>query len=353
MIRKPPSLPPEPSLEAKLASLLRLVDEQSHPNIGPIWQLAKDIEGIKLNLKAFGYELARRLLSATPAQTPRAPITVDLASKACTQADMDSVWVAWWTAELGIARIYHRKIWEYCYLLQALHEHGHLRPGRRGLGFGCGEEPIPSYLASVGCHVTMTDLAPDAAAQKGWVETNQHASGLESGHRAHIIPKDAFIERVTFEYVDMNAIPSSLQGYDFCWSLCSLEHLGSIRQGLDFVENSLAALRPGGLAIHTTEFNFLNNAETIDNWATVLFQRRHFRELTERLNAKGHRVARLDFDVGNGPMDRFIDLPPFDHDLVHVAAEWTQGSQHLKLLLDGFPSTSFGLIVTKAGGPGT
>ena len=331
-----------------MVSLLRLIDAQGHPNIGPLWQLAKDIEGIKLNLKAFGYDLARRLLAARPPKRLEKPLTVSLTSKACTQADMESDWVAWWCGELSIAPIYHRKIWEYCYVLQVLHEHGCLSAGLRGLGFGCGREPIPSYLAAIGCHVTMTDLAPDAAAEKGWVRTHQHASSLEKGHHAHLVPRERFLQHVSLQHVDMNAIPDSLSGYDFCWSLCSLEHLGSIRQGLDFIENSLATLRPGGLAVHTTEFNFLNDTETIDNWVTVLFQKQHFRQLAERLSAQGHKVAPLDFDVGNGPMDRFIDLPPFDHDLEHIAPAWARDSQHLKLLLDGFASTCFGLIITKA-----
>ena len=41
--------------------------------------------------------------------------------------------------------------------------------------------------------------------------------------------------------------------------------LGSISQGLDFIENSLNTLVKGGISIHTTEFNFTNNEHTIDN----------------------------------------------------------------------------------------
>ncbi|MGE3916679.1 MAG: hypothetical protein AB7F78_13365 [Hyphomicrobiaceae bacterium] len=349
LMKKPSAPPPEPPLEVKLEALLRLVDTNGHPNIGPLWQLAKDIEGIKLNLKLFGYELARKLVDARPPRSVPSPAKIGLASKACTQADMETDWVAHWAGRLGMAVLYHRKIWEYCYLLQALYEQGALKDGAKGLGFGCGEEPIPSFLASLGCRVTMTDLAPSAAAEKGWVATNQHTSSLEMGHHPHLVSKDVFLERVSLEYVDMNAIPPTLRGYDFCWSLCCLEHLGSIRQGLDFIEGSLATLRPGGIAVHTTEFNFLNDAQTIDNWATVLFQRRHFEEISARLRSQGHAVARLDFDIGNGPMDRFVDLPPYEHDLQGAALRWANGTQHLKLMLDGFASTCFGLIVKKSG----
>jgi hypothetical protein len=194
----------------------------------------------------------------------------------------------------------------------------------------------------------MTDLAPTEAAEKGWVTTNQHTSSIEKGFHPHLVGREEFLQRVSLEYVDMNAIPPTLAGYDFCWSLCCLEHLGSIRLGLEFIENSLSTLKPGGIAVHTTEFNFLNDTETIDNWATVLFQRRHIEMLADRLREKGHTVAKLNFDIGNGPMDRFIDLPPYDHDLTGAGARWASGSQHLKLMLDGFASTCIGLIVTKA-----
>jgi SAM-dependent methyltransferase len=147
----------------------------------------------------------------------------------------------------------------------------------------------------------------------------------------------------------MNAIPHTLGGYDFCWSVCALEHLGSIRQGLDFIENSLNVLRPGGIAVHTTEFNFLNDNETIDNWGTVLFQRKHFIEIHDRLTRAGHGVATLDFDIGNKVLDKFIDLPPYVHDLPESVRErWAGGSDHIKLMVDGFACTCFGLIVRKA-----
>jgi 2-polyprenyl-3-methyl-5-hydroxy-6-metoxy-1,4-benzoquinol methylase len=345
---KKPLPPQEPPIEAKLAALMKLVNEQGHPNIGPLWQVVKDIEGIKFNLKLFGYELARKLCAARPPKNVPEPIKVGLASKPCTQEDMDADWLAHWAGRLGISVIYHRKIWEYCYLLQALHDRGLLKAGTRGLGFGCGQEPIPSFLASLGCDVTMTDLAPTAAAEKGWVATNQHTSSVDTGHHPHLVDRERFLEHVTLEYVDMNAIPATLRGYDFCWSLCCLEHLGSIRLGLDFIKNSMETLRPGGVAVHTTEFNFLNDAETLDNWATVLFQRRHLEAVAADLRAQGHKVARLDFNIGNEPMDRFIDLPPYDHDLTGAASRWANGSQHLKLMLDGFASTCFGLIVIKA-----
>ena len=134
----------------------------------------------------------------------------------------------------------------------------------------------------------------------------------------------------------MNAISSDLESFDFCWSACAFEHLGSIELGLQFVENSLATLRPGGWAIHTTELNVASNSDTIDNETTVLFRRRDFEMLARRLSALGHVVAPFDFGMGSQPMERYIDVPPYRQE------------PHLVLALKGYATTSFGLIVQKA-----
>ena len=44
--------------------------------------------------------------------------------------------------------------------------------------------------------------------------------------------------------------------------LAGIDRIGSIELGLQFIENSMATLRPGGVAVHTTEFN-LEDGETI------------------------------------------------------------------------------------------
>jgi len=46
----------------------------------------------------------------------------------------------------------------------------------------------------------------------------------------------------------MNEIPRSFDNqYDYCWSVCAFEHLGSIQKGLDFVKNAMNVLKPGEL----------------------------------------------------------------------------------------------------------
>ena len=334
----------------KLNMLLALVGEESQPNMNRLMEVVRNIDILALNVKAMGYRLARDMASALPPTTGTTAQTVNLASKMSTQADVESEWAAHWYGQLGLAPIYHRKLWEYAFLLQALHDGGLLRPGVRALGFGCGTEPTPSYFAAHGIASTATDLAPDEAGSQGWADTNQHATTLEQSYASHLVDRPTFDRLVTHRFVDMNAIDADLRDYDFCWSICAMEHLGSIQRGMDFLENTLETLRPGGMSIHTMEFNVDPDGPTIDNWPTVLFQRKHLEALAARLEAKGHRVAPFDFDPGSKPLDQFIDLPPWGDTAKAKLADWISTQPlHLKVAADGFVATCFGIIITKAG----
>jgi hypothetical protein len=319
-----------------LQDLLSLIDNKKHPNINDLWWVIKDIDAIKLNSKNFGYELAKKLASdLRKDDVPAEPGIHKLVSKPTTQNDVESPWFAYWCNQLKISPIYHRKLWEFAFFLQVLHEHKIFdKEGIRGVGFGCGQEPLASYLASKNIAVTVTDLEPEKVAGMGWTNTAQHTS--------------------THKFADMNDIPVDLgSNLDFCWSICAFEHLGSIEKGLAFVENSLRVLKPGGIAIHTTEYNYLSEDRTIDDWPTVLFLKKHFQELAEKLSSKGHRMLGPDFNVGSGVLDRFIDIPPYavgDGGWFKFSADqWGDSNQagHLKLTVDGFPCTCFAVVVVK------
>jgi SAM-dependent methyltransferase len=257
-------------------------------------------------------------------------------SQACTQAQLDTDIYRYWCAEIREIPRYHRKQWEFCYILQALATAGRLGPGQRGLGFGVGAEPLTAVFAARGCEVVATDLDPDNARKLGWIDSNQHAAELAALNERGICPPERFNENVRFCSLDMNAIPEELQEFDFTWSACALEHLGSIRLGLAFIENSLRTLRPGGIAVHTTEFNCSSDTATRDHDGTVLFRKQDILALTRRLEVAGHRIQ-LNFNLGDQPLDRHVDVAPYSSD------------QHLKLRIGEYASTSFGIIIQKSG----
>jgi SAM-dependent methyltransferase len=296
-----------------------------------------------MNIKNLGYELGRIMAERDLQKTAAAPGFTKLTGKLCTQDDFETDWLLYWSQELRTVPYYHRKIWELCYICQVLFAEGKLAPQQRGVGFGCGQEPLPSLFAKYGVHVMATDLDQDRPEADVWRMTHQHAATAESFRRRDICPDEQRLANIEFRPIDMNSIPPEFDGqFDFCWSACALEHLGSLAKGLEFVENSLRSLKPGGIAVHTTEFT-LDEGETIDNYPTVLFQSRHLIEFADNMRQKGYEVVRYDFTAGSGVLDRFVDLPPWTHDL-HIPP---QHFAHLKLSIDGFTCTSVGMIIKK------
>lgn len=232
--------------------------------------------------------------------------------------------------EIGQEHRYHRKQWEYIYILRALECFGFLIKGRTGLGFGCGKEPLAAVMAKRGLHVTVTDIPPVDGSDAHW--GSRSAMDLFYGG---ICSEKQYLDHVKFQLVDMNHIPDNLGTYDFIWSSCALEHLGSLKAGLDFILNSTKCLKRGGIAVHTTEFNVSSDAETVESPGLSLYRRTDFLDLQSALMRSGCATLPMNFFTGDLPEDRYIDLPPY--------AQKT----HLKLAIDRFTVTSFGIVLRK------
>ena len=99
----------------------------------------------------------------------------------------------------------------------------------------------------------------------------------------------------------------------------------------------MRALKVGGIAVHTTEYNVSSNDDTIDNNPALVFlRRRDIERVVQELRAEGHHAADVCF--GNAlsePIDLFVDLPPFVADT------------HLRLALANFVVTSIGLVIQR------
>jgi hypothetical protein len=120
--------------------------------------------------------------------------------------------------------------------------------------------------------------------------------------------------------------------FDFIWSSCSLEHLGGMAQGERFIEEALQFLRPGGVAVHTTEYNVRSNWRTVTKGQTVIYRKRDIQRISARLRRRGCHID-LDFTEGNMPQDHYVDPPPYKHEV------------HLRLRLLGHVVSSYGLII--------
>jgi hypothetical protein len=232
----------------------------------------------------------------------------------------------------------HRKMWEWLFIAEALSERGLLAEGRTGLGFGVGKEPLVALLASHGCDVVATDQPPELARSSGWTDsTVEWAGGREGLNEDGLCPSEQFERHVRYRGVDMNDIPADLRDFDFTWSSCAFEHLGSLQAGADFLVAQMDCLKPGGIAVHTTEYTVSSNDATVEAGATVLYRRRDIEALVTRLRRAGHAID-IDYTEGSTPEDLHVDTPPFT-------------DVHLRTTLGEYVTTSLALIIEKGTRP--
>jgi|GEM_PF-442329 len=257
-------------------------------------------------------------------------------SSLCTFDQLDSPRFRNWSAALREPWRAHRKLWELAYICETLDERGMLQPGRRGLGFAVGAEKLPALFAARGVQITATDLPSDDERNRQWAQTGQWVGNLASLSHPAICPEQAFRDNVSYRPVDMNDIPADLTGYDFTWSTCSFEHCGSIELGLRFLEEQMRCLAPGGIAVHTTEFNLSSNDATVMDGGCVIFRLKDIEWIVAALRDAGHDVEPLDLSTGSRELDRYVDAAPYSQD------------RHLRLDLWGYASTSIGLIIRKS-----
>ena|SRR3990167_1247205 len=245
--------------------------------------------------------------------------------------DFAQPWFAERAAELNERFNLHRKLWEFCTIIQVFQEQALI--GSKVLGFGVGLEPLPSWFAARGADVMATDKPGD---DENWDDTGQHAKSLLQLHRPAICTEKVFRDSVRFQPVDMLKIPPSLlrSSYDMTWSAGSFEHLGSLEKSIDFFCRQMECLRPGGLAVHTTEYNADEDGPTLSEGNIVLFQKKRLIQLQERLEEQGDHLWPLDLTPGNGPADLFVDTPPW-------------GLPHLRLSLGPYVITSILLVAQR------
>jgi SAM-dependent methyltransferase len=235
----------------------------------------------------------------------------------------------------GSVRNISRKAWEWCAIAAVLEERAMLEAGRTGLGFAVGNEPLPSAFARHGVSVLGTDLASDEA---GWALTGEHAKSAEHLFHPDLVDRSAFDRCVRFQPADMRDLTGfASASFDFVWSSCSFEHLGSLHAGIQFVLDAMRLVKPGGVAVHTTEFNVGSNTDTWESGGSVIYRKQDIEELGYRLRRTSSGLEQVDFEAGTHRYDIEYDYPPY----------FKHGRKHVKLLLGPHISTSILLVIRK------
>ena len=276
-----------------------------------------------------------------------------LVSQAVSRAQCDHPLYRAWAARLfdpsgdpmasglGAHTLYHRKTWEYAYILQAIHQYGRLGDGRTACGFGVGGEPIPATLAAHGVSVLATDQPASAAEMNTWASTGQWMRGIESLYRPHIVADAELTRLVTTRPVDLTAMPADLGMFDIVWSSCVIEHLGSPEQGLAFVRDSLDLLKPGGVAVHTTELELVPHPVSVDYGHCAIYSLDDLCALERQLVADGFETTFNPYVCMDTPEDRFVSMALTRNGFPLL------DRAHLKVALRDSVTTSFGILARR------
>ncbi|MEO6253408.1 MAG: hypothetical protein ABIO79_08895 [Ferruginibacter sp.] len=256
-------------------------------------------------------------------------------SELCKAMDFKADWFKRWCNELDEQPNFHRKQWEFIYIMQALWERGCIGEDKNGLVFAVGTEPLPAMFAKYGTNILATDILPEQGIEKGWDNGNQLCFGVDDLNTRGICDAAVFKKRVNYRAVDMNEIPGDLMDFDFNWSSCSFEHLGTLKKGITFLKDQMKTLKPGGWAVHTTEYNISSNDETQENNDTVIYRQRDIERIVHELKNEGHFVEAMDLSLGGLPEDFMVDTEPH------------QQKVHVKLQVGKYVVTSIGLIIQK------
>ncbi len=236
-----------------------------------------------------------------------------------TSQFVESAFKRWALTELQWQFGFNRKLWEYVYILRVLEVYGMLRG--RGLGFGVGADPIVPVMLRCGARLVVTDLAPEKARLHGWAPMTFGSS-----------------PEMQVQNVDMNSIPTSLREFDFVWSCGSLEHIGGHAAGLDFIKRAMACLKPGGIAVHTTELMYGDTEHHFDSPNLSIYCGKDVQTLAESMKAMGHHME-VNLQFGTHILDGFVSD---DRDPWELKIRERVGSHII---------TSMGLVVQAGGRP--
>jgi SAM-dependent methyltransferase len=191
----------------------------------------------------------------------------------------------------------HRKEWEFAQGVYGLRRLRCLSPDATALGLGAGAEPIIFFLAGRLRRVVATDLyAGDFSRQEAdpRILRDPEAFAPFSYHR----------DRLEVRRMDATAIDYAPESFDLVFSFSSFEHFGSRRAQRACLREIHRVLRPGGVAILTTEV-------VLNAWGRHGDYFRLAELLDDLIPAAGFRLAggEFEFVTSRATLEGLIRLP--------------------------------------------
>ncbi|MBW8745439.1 MAG: hypothetical protein JF628_14075 [Sphingomonas sp.] len=220
------------------------------------------------------------------------PTLADPVTQVATAEQLREPVAGGWMARLRPKGTSGTEHWRKAYTLQALRRYGMLEQGALGLGFERSASGMPAALAAMGTRVvaafpTRAGSQPKTAPLKRDLADRAPCS------------KAVFDENVSARVCSWRRIPEDLVNFDFLWSARANEALYSVAAAAQFVEDAMACLRPGGLAVHTFSYDLTPSGRSIPSTERVLIQQGDIERIALLLVSRGHEVAQFKIDASD------------------------------------------------------
>ncbi len=194
---------------------------------------------------------------------------------------------------------FHRKIWEFTHTIYILKKSGYLYPKNKGLAIGAGREQILYYLAYKIEKITGIDLF-----EGNYIGGEDEPDIPKNPQKyAPFIYPEANLDIIKMDALNLKFKDNS---FDFIFSASSIEHFGSKKNILKSIKEMYRVLKPGGIAVITTEIKLNRLACNIPN--TIIFE---LNELLTLFKQSGFLLYdnEIDIRIEDYYLNNWVKLP--------------------------------------------
>ena len=221
-----------------------------------------------------------------------APTLIDPVTQVATGEQLREPVAGGWLSRLRPKGTSGPEHWRKLYTLQALRRYGMLEEGALGLGFERTPSGMPAALAALGTRIvaafpTVPGAQPKAARLKADLADRAPCS------------KTVFEANVSARVTSWRRIADDLVNFDFLWSSRANEVLYSVADAVQFVEDSMRCLRPGGIAVHTFSYDLAPSGRKIPSTDRIMLQQGDVERIALLLVSRGHEVAQFKIDASD------------------------------------------------------
>lgn len=266
---------------------------------------------------------------------------MNLTSKLCDAADWfrpDILEII--TNELREVPRFHRKQWESAMIFRSLRQSGKLRSDSVGLSMGGGKELILYSLAPHLKQLVVTDLYDT---QTAWdcAKTDDPDAFIKQNK-----PFPVDDTKLKALQMDMRDLQFPDRTFDFCYSTCAVEHIGTREDFLQHFNEVSRVLKDDGVYVFTTEVSYGDT--TIRDEHNYVFSLQELYEIFSESNLSPEEEfdARVTQHKINYPIPS--NLRSLSHFVPELFTErFLQESPHVQLMRGKHPFTCGIFIMRK------